>query len=105
MEFKVDGSDISFKVFTTRADTLYGVTYVVLAPESEFTDLVTTEKYRKQVEEYKIFAQKQTEIERMSTVKEKTGVFTGDTRLIPSTMKKSRYGYRTMSLPGMEPAV
>jgi leucyl-tRNA synthetase len=60
VEFKVDGSDISFKVFTTRADTLYGVTYVVLAPESEFTDLVTTEKYRKQVEEYKIFAQKQT---------------------------------------------
>ena len=110
-EFKVDGSDISFKVFTTRADTLYGVTYVVLAPESEFTDLVTTEKYRKQVEEYKIFAQKQTEIERMSTVKEKTGVFTGGYAINPVNNEKipiwiSDYvlaGYGTgcvMAVPG-----
>lgn len=111
VEFKVDGSDISFKVFTTRADTLYGVTYVVLAPESEFTDLVTTEKYRKQVEEYKIFAQKQTEIERMSTVKEKTGVFTGGYAINPVNNEKipiwiSDYvlaGYGTgcvMAVPG-----
>jgi leucyl-tRNA synthetase len=111
VEFKVDSSDISFKVFTTRADTLYGVTYVVLAPESEFTDLVTTEKYRKQVEEYKIFAQKQTEIERMSTVKEKTGVFTGGYAINPVNNEKipiwiSDYvlaGYGTgcvMAVPG-----
>ncbi|HEY8500391.1 MAG TPA: leucine--tRNA ligase [Clostridia bacterium] len=83
VEFRVDGSDMAFKVFTTRADTLYGVTYVVLAPESEFTDLVTTEEYRQQVEEYKEFAKKQSEIERMSTVKEKTGVFTGGYAINP----------------------
>jgi len=88
VEFKVDGSDISFKVFTTRADTLYGVTYVVLAPESEITDLVTTEEYRQQVEEYKQFARKQTEIERMSTVKEKTGVFTGGYAINPVNNEK-----------------
>jgi len=88
VEFKVDGSDITFKVFTTRADTLYGVTYVVLAPESEITDLVTTEEYRQQVEQYKEFARKQTEIERMSTVKEKTGVFTGGYAINPVNNEK-----------------
>ncbi len=88
VEFSVDGSDITFKVFTTRADTLYGVTYVVLAPESEITDLVTTEEYRQQVEEYKQFAKKQTEIERMSTVKEKTGVFTGGYAINPVNNEK-----------------
>jgi len=88
VEFRVDGSDLTFKVFTTRADTLYGVTYVVLAPESEITDLVTTEEYRQQVEEYKEFARKQTEIERMSTVKEKTGVFTGGYAINPVNNEK-----------------
>lgn len=77
IEFSIADSDKTFKVFTTRADTLYGVTYVVLAPESELTDQVTTQECRKQVEEYKDFAKKQTDVERMSTVKEKTGVFTG----------------------------
>lgn len=77
IEFSVHNSDKTFKVFTTRADTLYGVTYVVLSPESELTDEVTTDEYREQVEAYKEYARKQTDIERLSTVKEKTGVFTG----------------------------
>ena len=88
IEFKVYGSDRTFKVFTTRADTLYGVTYVVLAPESELTDEVTTDEYREQVEAYKEFARKQTEIERMSTVKEKTGVFTGGYAINPVNGEK-----------------
>ncbi|HEY8422228.1 MAG TPA: leucine--tRNA ligase [Thermoclostridium sp.] len=88
IEFKVYGSDRTFKVFTTRADTLYGVTYVVLAPESELTDEVTTDEYREQVEAYKEFAKKQTEIERMSTVKEKTGVFTGSYAINPVNGEK-----------------
>ncbi|NLN64506.1 MAG: leucine--tRNA ligase [Clostridiaceae bacterium] len=77
IEFAVADSDKTFKVFTTRADTLYGVTYVVLAPESELTDQVTTDECRDQVEAYKKFAGKQTDVERLSTAKEKTGVFTG----------------------------
>lgn len=111
IEFKVFGSDKTFKVFTTRADTLYGVTYVVLAPESELTDQVTSEEYREQVEAYKEFAKKQTEIERMSTAKEKTGVFTGGYAINPVNGEKvpiwiSDYvlaGYGTgcvMAVPG-----
>lgn len=88
IEFKVFGSDRTFKVFTTRPDTLYGVTYVVLAPESELTDEVTTDEYREQVEAYKEYARKQTEIERMSTVKEKTGVFTGSYAINPVNGEK-----------------
>ncbi|SNX53341.1 leucine--tRNA ligase [Thermoanaerobacterium sp. RBIITD] len=88
IEFKVDGKEISFKVFTTRADTLYGVTYVVLAPENEIVDEITTEKYRRNVEDYKEYARKQSEIERLSTEKEKTGVFTGAYAIHPITGEK-----------------
>ncbi len=77
IEFQIENSDLSFKVFTTRADTLYGITYMVLAPESEIVDKITTDECRNKVEEYKKWAAKQSEIDRMSTVKEKTGVFTG----------------------------
>ena len=111
IEFSVADSDLTFKVFTTRADTLYGVTYVVLAPESELTDRVTTDEYRAGVEEYKEFAKKQSDIERMSTVKEKTGVFTGAYAINPVNGEKvpiwiSDYvlaGYGTgcvMAVPG-----
>ncbi|QSZ27730.1 leucine--tRNA ligase [Aceticella autotrophica] len=88
IEFKVEGKDINFKVFTTRADTLYGVTYVVLAPENEIVDKITTDKYRRNVEDYKEYAKKQSEIERLSTEKEKTGVFTGAYAIHPITGEK-----------------
>ncbi len=88
IEFAVADSDKAFKVFTTRADTLYGATYVVLAPESELTDQVTTDECRNQVEAYKEFAKKQTDVERMSTVKEKTGVFTGASAINPVNGEK-----------------
>lgn len=88
IEFKVNGMVQSFKVFTTRADTLFGVTYVVLAPEHELVDIITTPECREKVEEYREYAKKQTEIERLSTVKEKTGVFTGAYALHPMTGEK-----------------
>lgn len=71
-----DGKN-SFNVFTTRADTLNGCSYAVLAPEHPLVDIITTPEHKKEVEEYKINAAKTTEIERLSTAKEKTGVFTG----------------------------
>ena len=66
-----------FKVFTTRADTLFGCTYVVLAPEHELVAKITTDEHRQAVEDYCAEVAKTNEIERLSTAKEKTGVFTG----------------------------
>ncbi|NLM73070.1 MAG: leucine--tRNA ligase [Clostridiaceae bacterium] len=88
IEFKVDGKDITFRVFTTRADTLYGVTYVVLAPENEIVDQITTPEYRQAVEDYREQVKKISEIDRLSTVREKTGVFTGAYAVHPLTGKK-----------------
>jgi leucyl-tRNA synthetase len=83
--FSVAGRDIAFKVFTTRADTLYGVTYVVLAPENPIVDKITASENRAAVDSYIKEAKKQTEIERLSTAKEKTGVFTGAYAVHPIT--------------------
>ncbi len=77
VEFAVKDSDLTFRVFTTRADTLFGVTYVVLAPESPLVDLVTTPAQKEAVEKYKEEASKVTEIDRMASNREKTGVMTG----------------------------
>ncbi|WP_017416851.1 leucine--tRNA ligase [Clostridium tunisiense] len=81
--FKVQDSDLSFNVFTTRVDTLFGVTYVVLAPENELVDMLTTEENKAAVEEYREAAKKQSEIERQSITREKTGVFTGSYAINP----------------------
>ena len=63
--------------FTTRIDTIYGVTSVVLAPEHPLVDKLTTDEHKAEVEAYVEQARRQTEVERLSTEKEKTGVFTG----------------------------
>ncbi len=70
-----DGGE--FTVFTTRADTLFGCTYVVLAPEHPLTLQITTDEHKKAVEEYIDYAARASEIDRLSTTREKTGVFTG----------------------------
>lgn len=72
-----DGSELYLKVFTTRADTLQGVTYVVVAPDSELCDVLTTEEQKAVVEAYQEQAKLKSDIDRMSTVNEKTGVFSG----------------------------
>jgi len=80
-----EGADVTFLseqedpivVFTTRPDTLWGATFMVLAPEHPLVDKLTAPERREEVEEYKIQAARQSEIERLSTDKEKTGVFIG----------------------------
>jgi len=80
-----EGADVTFLseqedpivVFTTRPDTLWGATFMVLAPEHPLVDKLTTPEHQEEVEEYKHQAARQSEIERMSTEKEKTGVFIG----------------------------
>ena len=81
--FKVVNSDIEFNTFTTRIDTLFGVSYVVLAPENELVDKLTTEDNKWAVESYKEAAAKQSDIERQSISREKTGVFTGSYAVNP----------------------
>lgn len=74
IHFKVENSDETISVFTTRPDTLFGVTYVVLAPEHSLVDKLVIDENRKAVDDYRDQTRKLTEIERTSTVKEKTGV-------------------------------
>ncbi len=80
-----NGNNLDLPVFTTRADTLMGVTYVVVAPESELCETLTTDEYRNQVRAYQDQTRKISDIERMSTVREKTGVFTGSFAIHPIT--------------------
>ncbi len=77
LDFDIEGYDEKISVFTTRPDTLFGVTYVVVAPEHEIVNKITTEEQKSKVEEYKNKVKTLSEIERTSTVKEKTGVPTG----------------------------
>lgn len=86
--FKVKDSDIKFDVFTTRVDTLNGVTYVVLAPENPLVDKLTTAEYKSDVDNYKEEAKKQSDIERQSLSREKTGVFTGSYAINPINNKE-----------------
>ncbi len=74
---EIDGQREEIPVFTTRPDTIYGVTFFVLAPEHPWVEKITTPEHKATVDAYVDEALHMTEIERMSTEKEKTGVFTG----------------------------
>ena len=82
--FHVKDSDIDFTIFTTRADTMFGVTFMVLAPESEYVSMVTTYSQRQAVEDYVAATKKRTERERIADRKV-TGVFTGSYAINPFT--------------------
>ena len=88
VNFSVENSNENFDVFTTRVDTLMGVSYVVLAPEHPLVLKITTEENLKAVQEYIDLSSKQSEIARASATKEKTGVFTGSYAISPITNKK-----------------
>ena len=86
--FKVKDHDLTFDVFTTRVDTLCGVSYVVLAPENKLVDEIVTPENKAAIEAYKEETAKQSEIERQSISKEKTGVFTGAYAINPINGKE-----------------
>ena len=77
VDFKIDGFDKSFTVFTTRCDTLFGATYCVLAPEHVLVDEIKSAEQTEAVDAYKAACATKSELERTSLNKEKTGVFTG----------------------------
>ena len=87
MRFQIVGSDIELEIFTTRADTVFGVTFMVMAPESEYVDKVTTPEQRKAVDEYLESIKHKTERERMID-KKVSGVFTGSYAVNPLTGKE-----------------
>lgn len=84
VEFRLQSNDLPITVFTTRADTIFGVTFIVLAPESEYVNLVTTDEQRAEVEAYITETKKRTERERISD-RRVSGVFSGSYAINPLT--------------------
>ena len=84
MEFTVKDSEKHFTIFTTRADTIFGVTFMVLAPESELVEQLTTPEQKAAVDEYLAYVKKRTELDRMAN-HAVTGVFTGSYAVNPFT--------------------
>ena len=88
VDFKIDKHDLTFTVFTTRCDTLYGATYCVLAPEHKYVDIITTPDKKSEVLEYKKACALKNDLERTELNKEKTGVFTGAYAINPVNKEK-----------------
>ena len=88
VHFQVKDSDETIEVFTTRPDTLFGATYMVLAPEHELVEKLTTEEHREEVSDYVRWAGNRSERERMAEVKKVTGKFTGSYGINPLTRKE-----------------
>jgi leucyl-tRNA synthetase len=85
LEFKLQHSDEKIEVFTTRPDTIFGVSFLTLAPEHELVSVITTEENKKAVDEYVTYAKNRSERDRMSDVKKITGQFTGAYAVHPFT--------------------
>lgn len=88
VSFKVADTDFFIEVFTTRPDTIFGATYMTLAPEHELVEIIVTPEYRSEVMSYVIEAKNRSERERMAEVKNITGIFTGAYAVHPFTNKK-----------------
>jgi len=88
VDFKVEGSDKQIKVYTTRPDTLYGATFMVLSPEHKLVKDITKEEHKEEVENYIYLASMKSNVDRMQA-KEKTGVFTGSYAINPLNNAKT----------------
>lgn len=88
VDFKVDGFDEKIRVFTTRPDTIFGATYMVLAPEHELVGQITTSNHKERVEKYQKLAAEKSDLERSELNKNKSGVFTGAYAINPLNDEK-----------------
>jgi leucyl-tRNA synthetase len=88
VHFPLDGHDMQLEIYTTRPDTLFGVTFMVLAPEHDWVDALTTDEQRGEVEEYLKYVASRSDRERISEVKKVTGAFTGSYAVHPFTREK-----------------
>ena len=88
IDFKIEGTDKAFTVFTTRADTVFGVSYCVLAPEHKLVEEIVTEDQKEVVEAYLDLVKRKSDLERTDLNKDKTGVFTGAYAINPVNGEK-----------------
>ncbi|WAC09543.1 leucine--tRNA ligase [Dyadobacter pollutisoli] len=88
VKFAIDGQEGNIEVFTTRVDTIYGVTFMVIAPEHELVDVITTPEQRADIDAYIAMTQKKSERDRMSDVKTVSGAFTGAFAINPFNGEK-----------------
>ena len=86
--FQITGSDQTLKVFTTRPDTLFGATYMVVAPEHPILDKLVPESFKSVIETYRVETSKKSDLDRTELAKEKSGVFTGIYAVNPLTHRK-----------------
>ncbi len=87
--FDIDGHKERMEVFTTRPDTIFGATFMVLAPEHELVDIITSNEQKEKIEEYKTFAASRSDVERMAETKQVSGAFTGAYAINPFNGKKT----------------
>nr|WP_315294489.1 leucine--tRNA ligase [Mammaliicoccus lentus] len=88
LTFNIDDTDLSFNVFTTRPDTIFGATFAVLSPEHPLVDKITTKDEKEAVDQYKLEASRKSDLERTDLAKDKSGVFTGAFTTNPFTGQK-----------------
>lgn len=88
IKFKVDGSSEEIEVFTSRPDTLFGATYMVLAPEHTLVDKITTDAQKQTIADYRLVTEKKSDLERTELNKDKTGAFTGAYAINPANNQK-----------------
>jgi leucyl-tRNA synthetase len=88
VDFQLDGHDAKLRVFTTRPDTLFGATYMVMAPEHPLVDVITTAQYRQVIADYKEQAARKSDLDRTDLAKDKTGQFTGAYAINPVNGQK-----------------
>lgn len=88
MHFELDGHDDTIEIFTTRPDTIFGSSFMVLAPEHELVNKITTADNKEEVESYKTYVSSKSEKDRLATVNQVTGAFTGAYAIHPFNGKK-----------------
>ncbi len=99
IKFQLADSKDDIEIFTTRPDTIFGATFMVLAPEHHLVEKITTDDKRKEVKDYLERSKSKTELERLAEVKEKTGVFTGAYAINPANKEKIQIWISDFVLP------
>jgi leucyl-tRNA synthetase len=86
--FKIDGHEDKLEIYTTRADTIYGATFMVIAPEHDLVDQITTAEQRKEIDDYLKYVGSRSEVDRVSEVKVVSGAFTGAYAINPFNQQR-----------------